>query len=63
MQLEQIIDLKCVKHIKIYKLSQAGYKNSDIAKHLSTNAGHVYNVLKDYREKPEKVEAANAITA
>lgn len=61
MTQEQILSLECKKHIKMYKLSQLGLKNAEIAKLLTTNPGHVYNALKDYEKKPEKVEAANAI--
>ena len=53
-----ILELKCKKHVKIYKLSLLGLPKSQIASALTTNAGHVYNVLKDYNENPAKVEKA-----
>lgn len=49
------------KHIKIYLLSLEGLKNIEIAKALGTNAGHVYNVLKDYKENPQKAEYAKSL--
>lgn len=61
MEQEQIINLACKKHVKIYKLKQLGLKNGDIAKLLGTNAGHVYNALKAYDQDPEKVKIANDI--
>lgn len=53
MTTQEIKELTCCKHIKIYKLKQNGLKNSEIAKELGTNAGHVYNALKMYETKPE----------
>lgn len=60
---EQVKQLTCTKHVKIYKLKQLGIKNSDIAKALGTNAGHVYNALKKYESKPELKEKADLITS
>lgn len=48
MNLQEIKQLTCKKHIKIYKLSVLGLSKSEIAKELGTNYGHVYNVLKKY---------------
>jgi DNA-binding NarL/FixJ family response regulator len=48
MNKEQVIALRCKKHVKIYKLKQLGLSNKEIAEALTTNAGHVYNVLKKY---------------
>ena len=59
MTQEAILSLTCKKHIKIYKLSQLGLKNGDIARLVGTNAGHVYNTLKSYANKPERVKIAN----
>ena len=53
MTTQEIKQLTCLKHIKIYKLKQNGLKNSEIAKELGTNAGHVYNALKAYELNPE----------
>ena len=53
-----ILELKCKKHVKIYKLSLLGMPKPQIAAALSTNAGHVYNVLKDYELNPTKKESA-----
>lgn len=61
MEKQQILDLQCKKHVKIYKLKQLGLNNKAIADILNTNPGHVYNALKDYEKKPEKVTVANAI--
>jgi transcriptional regulator len=55
----QVIELTCAKHIKIYKLNQLGLTNKEVAESLNTNVGHVYNVLKSYKEDPKKVEKAN----
>lgn len=62
MTQEQIISFSCLKHVKIYLLSVLGVKNSEIAKLLGTNAGHVYNVLKAYKANPDKVEHAKEIS-
>lgn len=61
MTQQEILDLTCKKHIKIYKLSQLGLKNSEVAKLLGTNAGHVWNALKMYEKNPELKDAANSI--
>lgn len=57
MNKDQIKQIHSTKRVKIYLLSKAGLKNSEIAKELGTNAGHVYNVLKDFKDHPEKAEA------
>lgn len=56
-----ILRLHSKKHIKIYKLHQAGLTNKEISEAMKTGPGHVYNVIKDYEKNPTKVEAANAI--
>lgn len=56
-----IINSSVKKHVKIYKLKQLGKSNKDIALLLSTNQGHVYNVLKKYNEKEELKIKSNAI--
>lgn len=61
METTQILQLQVKKHVKIYKLKQAGLKNSEIAKALETNAGHVYNALKKYGADPELVRIADEI--
>lgn len=53
MSTQDVKQLTCKKHIKIYKLKQLGLKNSEIAKELGTNAGHVYNALKSYELHPD----------
>lgn len=58
---EQIVALTCKKHVKIFKLSQLGLKNKEVADLVGTNAGHVYNVIKSYTDKPEKAMAAAAL--
>lgn len=58
---DQILKLTCKKHIKIFKLHQLGLSKKDIATSLSTNVGHVYNVIKDYGNSEEKVQNANAL--
>lgn len=61
MDKQQILQLTCHKHIKIYKLKQLGLTNKEIANELKTNAGHVYNALKSYIDKPERVAAAEKV--
>lgn len=61
MTTQEIKGLTCHKHVKIYKLKQLDLKNSDIAKELGTNAGHVYNALKKYEQNPELKEKADLI--
>ncbi len=58
---EKICQLTCKKHIKIWKLHELGLTNKEISEAVGTNAGHVYNVIKDYGAHPEKVEAAKGI--
>jgi transcriptional regulator len=60
-QIKQITALTAPKHVKIYKLSETGMPSSQIAAILGTNAGHVWNVLKSYKDSPEKAEKANQI--
>lgn len=62
MTQEQIINMNCKKRIKIYKLGQLGLTNKAIAEALQTNPGHVYNVLKDYKENPDKAVKADLLT-
>ena len=57
-QIDHIKQMNCKKHIKIYKMHLLGLKNNEIADHLGTNAGNVYNYLKEYSQKPERVEEA-----
>ena len=61
MTKENIIELTCKKHVKIYKLKQLGLSNKEIAEALGTNAGHVYNALKNYETKPEMKTAADLL--
>ena len=58
---QDVKQLTCKKHVKIYKLKQLGLKNGDIAKALGTNAGHVYNALKKYELMPDLKLKADAI--
>lgn len=58
---DQIIELKCLKHVKIYKLKQGGLSNKDIATILSTNTGHVYNVLKKYDSNSDLRQLSDSI--
>lgn len=62
MTKEKIIELGSKKHVKIFKLKQLGLSNKEIAAALTTNAGHVYNALKKYDEKPHLKTIANLIT-
>jgi hypothetical protein len=62
IQKEEILNLTCKKHKKIYKMKQLGLTNKDIASACGTNVGHVYNVLKEYSDKPDKGKAADSIT-
>jgi DNA-binding CsgD family transcriptional regulator len=61
MTKEKITALTCKKHVKIYKLKQLGFSNKEIAETLGTNAGHVYNALKNYETKPEMKTAADLL--
>jgi len=61
MTKEEILNLTSKKHVKIYRLSQLGLSKKEVAALLSTNVGHVFNVLKDYSLKPEKAAAADAL--
>lgn len=60
-QINQIKELTAKKHVKIYKLHKLGLSNKDIATHLGTNAGHVYNALKTYKDNQERIKEAEAI--
>lgn len=61
MSQEQILQLECKKHIKIFRLSQIGLPNKEIAALVKTNVGHVWNVLREYSLKTEKAAAANSL--
>jgi transcriptional regulator len=58
-QIEQIKQLQCKKHIKIFKLHQLGIKPKEIADILGANLGNIYRVIKNYNSNPEKSEAIN----
>lgn len=58
---EQILSLDVKKHVKIYKLHELGLSNKEVAEAAETNVGHVYNVLKSYKDNPGKVEKANQV--
>jgi len=60
---QDIKQLTCKKHVKIYKLKQLGLTNKAISEALGTNAGHVYNALKNYETKPELKELADKIAS
>lgn len=59
----KILQLDCKKHIKIYLLSKEGKTHKQIADLVKTNAGHVWNVLNEYKTKPEKAEIADKMIA
>lgn len=61
MEQSEIIELQAQKHVKIYLLHESGVSNKGIAEALKTNVGHVYNVLKDYGQNPEKVLKATSL--
>lgn len=61
MTKEQVSELNCKKHVKIYKLKQLGLSNKEIAEELKTNVGHVYNALKSYELKPELKTISDSI--
>lgn len=63
MTKEQVTELNCKKHVKIYKLKQLGLTNKEIAEALQTNVGHVYNALKKYDANDKLKTDANLITA
>lgn len=56
-----ILALTCKRHQKVWLLHKTGMKQSEIARQMGTNAGHVGNVMRDYREHPEKAEKAEAL--
>jgi transcriptional regulator len=58
MNQEEILQLTSKKHIKIWKLHKLGLSNKDVAGLLGTGVGHVYNVLKDYKNNVDKQSAA-----
>lgn len=57
----KILQLDCKKHVKIYLLSKEGKTKKEIADMVKTNAGHVWNVLNEYKTKPEKAELAEKL--
>ena len=63
MTKEQVTELNCKKHIKIYKLKQLGLTNKEVAEALQTNVGHVYNALKKYDANDKLKTDADLITA
>ena len=63
MTKEQVTELNCKKHIKIYKLKQLGLSNKEIAEALQTNVGHVYKKKKKYDANDKLKTDANLITA
>lgn len=63
MTKEQVTELNCKKHVKIYKLKQLGLSNKEIAEVLQTNVGHVYNALKKYDASDKLKTDADLITA
>lgn len=63
MKKEQVTELNCKKHVKIYKLKQLGLSNKEIAEALQTNVGHVYNALKKYDANDKLKTDADLITA
>ena len=63
MTKEQVTELNCKKHVKIYKLKQLGLTNKEVAEALQTNVGHVYNALKKYDANDKLKMDADLITA
>jgi len=63
MTKEQVTELNCKKHVKIYKLKQLGLTNKEVAEVLQTNVGHVYNALKKYDANDKLKTDADLITA
>jgi DNA-binding NarL/FixJ family response regulator len=63
MTKEQVTELNCKKHVKIYKLKQLGLTNKEVAEALQTNVGHVYNALKKYGANDKLKTDADLITA
>ena len=62
MTKETILELKCKKHVKIYKLSQSGLTKKEIAEYLKANLGNIHRVLKDYEANPTKKDFAETVT-
>ena len=63
MTKEQVTELNCKKHVKIYKLKQLGLTNKEVAEASQTNVGHVYNALKKYDANDKLKTDADLITA
>lgn len=63
MTKEQVTELNCKKHVKIYKLKQLVLSNKEIAEALQTNVGHVYNALEKYDANDKLKTDADLITA
>jgi hypothetical protein len=61
MNQEQILQLTSKKHIKIWKLHKLGLSNKEVAGLLGSPIGHVYNVIKEYKSKPEKATTAESL--
>ena len=61
MTTQQVSELNCKKHVKIYKLKQLGLSNKEIAQELKTNVGHVYNELKRYSANEKLKQLADEI--
>lgn len=61
MNQEEILQLTSKKHIKIWKLHKLGLSNKEVSGLLGTNAGHVFNVIKEYNSKPDKAAAAESL--
>lgn len=61
MTTEEVILTKEKKHVKIYLLNKLGLSNKEVAGTLGTNVGHVYNVLKDYKQNEVKKNYADLL--
>ena len=58
---DTILALTCKKHQKLWLLHKLGLGNIEVAVLCGTNRGHLGNVVKDYNERPELVEKAEAL--
>ena len=48
-------------HVKVFKLYQLGMTTKQIADQLNSGTGPVHNVIKNYKENPEKITACDSI--
>ena len=62
---QQILQLTSTKHVKIWLLHEiclmSDKEIAEIMHPTTKNVGHVWNVLKNYNDNPEKIQAAKEL--